>query len=89
MRKVKFLFTCILTLSGCFTTPGIKEPYVVECVIVGDEADCYDYKTGESTTIPAINLTGYSCFSPKDTTAVMNHHEALHTDLNRCLKKQR
>ena len=76
----------ILSLLGCEDTPGMKEPHIVECTILGEEADCIDKDNNTTITVPADSLLGYISVSPEDYAKVRNHHDALHSGLNECRK---
>jgi hypothetical protein len=39
--------------------------------------------TGEILVLPIEDVTGMSCVSPVNRAKIENHHEALHTELNR------
>lgn len=46
-----------------------------DCTILGDPDKSRDLTT--------VDMIGYACFSPEDQAKVANHHDALHTELNK------
>lgn len=85
---IKLVVLFILSfLPACLITPGIEEPHIIKCAILGDLAECSDLKTDDRFEVPVSQLLGYSCVSPSHSAKIKNHHDALHLDLNRCLKK--
>lgn len=88
MKKAASLILVVLSLSGCITTPGIEEPVVEECTLVTDQvAECVmSNDQSKIRDIFIVDMIGYKAVSPQDTQKVGNHHSALHSDLNACLK---
>jgi hypothetical protein len=54
-----------------------------------DELECYDPKEPEILVkiITVDDALGFFCVSPSDHAKIGNHHDALHTELNRKNKK--
>lgn len=85
MLRLVSLFVCSLLLVGCLSTPGIEEPEIVQCTILIDTADCVN-PDGTYTEVPLSEMSGFIAVSPGDYSGIKNHHDALHTKLNQCIK---
>jgi hypothetical protein len=87
---MKFVSLLLVVCSaGCLSTPGIEEPIITECkIIVKNSAlilDCY--KSDNPTKffeMDILDAIGYSVVPTADVPKINGHHEALHTELNRC-----
>jgi len=59
------------------------------CNIMVGELECYDPKEPEILVkiISVQDSLGFFCVSPTDHAKIENHHDALHTELNKKKKK--
>lgn len=80
-----------LILSGCITTPNMKEPVFVVCTIIdGQEADCVISGNQEIyETRPVTQMIGWQCVSARSYADISNHHDAVHFELNKYIKKKK
>jgi hypothetical protein len=80
---VKLGLTTVI-LSGCLSSPGIKEPEVTLCdVIDGVDAECYLSTNPSQISDRKVNtFIGWTCVSPKDNAAIDSHHTIMHRELN-------
>lgn len=90
MKPLVSLLACsfMLSCASCRETPGMEEPLIVECTILGDTADCR-FADGQVSEVPISDLVGYIATNPSGYVAVKNHHDALHLELNQCREKGR
>ncbi len=92
MKSRVSLFTlsvCVtLFFTSCLKTQGLKEPVLIKCTILGDDADCVAIDSGGSFDIKVEEMVGFICLSPTHTAMLENHHDALHVGLNQCLDRE-
>lgn len=77
------LLICSFVVSACISTPGLNEPVVTEYTL--------DFPTSWDGTqeVPTESLLGCSVVCPTDRAKISNHHDALHTRLNECLRSEK
>lgn len=79
-----FILSLLFFVSASCATPGLDEPQVTFCIILGGEAECTEPGTGDKVKVSLEDLVGFISISPKDFATLDNHHTALHHELNEC-----
>lgn len=78
-----------LLLSGCLTSPGMREPDILTYVIVDKtRARCIPEDKCKTKYLYIEDMIGFQSVSPRSAGKIQNHHEALHEKLNKCLEQE-